>query len=175
VLSVQYSVLSTRHRTVLTDVRSQLAEKWVLVTRTSLLLRGRRRRRCYIPDCCEPTRKTQNYTVSDTSPADRVLVSDDGLVKIPRQVQSSSSNGQYKGVWRSLVRMWNEEGFAGFMRGNGINCLRIVPYSAVQFTTYEQLKKVSEQIFTSSCCSTTKLADSFSPAMGLGNSIPQHG
>lgn len=38
--------------------------------------------------------------------------------------------------------MWQEEGFKGFMRGNGINCLRIVPYSAVQFTTYEQLKKV---------------------------------
>jgi len=38
--------------------------------------------------------------------------------------------------------MWKEEGFRGFMRGNGINCLRIVPYSAVQFTTYEQLKKV---------------------------------
>ncbi|KAH9942295.1 mitochondrial carrier [Epithele typhae] len=41
----------------------------------------------------------------------------------------------------SLVRMWREEGFKGFMRGNGINCLRIIPYSAVQFTTYEQLKK----------------------------------
>ncbi|KAF9249185.1 mitochondrial carrier [Marasmius fiardii PR-910] len=37
--------------------------------------------------------------------------------------------------------MWKEEGFKGYMRGNGINCLRIVPYSAVQFTTYEQLKK----------------------------------
>jgi solute carrier family 25 phosphate transporter 23/24/25/41 len=37
--------------------------------------------------------------------------------------------------------MWQEEGLRGFMRGNGINCLRIVPYSAVQFTTYEQLKK----------------------------------
>ena len=36
------------------------------------------------------------------------------------------------------------------MRGNGINCLRIVPYSAVQFTTYEQLKKVS-QISSNSC------------------------
>ncbi|OBZ68064.1 hypothetical protein A0H81_11920 [Grifola frondosa] len=57
------------------------------------------------------------------------------------QVQSASSDKQYKGVWSSLVRMWREEGFKGFMRGNGINCLRIIPYSAVQFTTYEQLKK----------------------------------
>lgn len=39
--------------------------------------------------------------------------------------------------------MWKEEGFKGYMRGNGVNCLRIVPYSAVQFTTYEQVKKVS--------------------------------
>ena len=31
--------------------------------------------------------------------------------------------------------MWREEGFKGFMRGNGINCVRIIPYSAVQFTT----------------------------------------
>lgn len=36
--------------------------------------------------------------------------------------------------------MWQEEGFAGYMRGNGINCLRIVPYSAVQFCTYEIAK-----------------------------------
>jgi solute carrier family 25 phosphate transporter 23/24/25/41 len=45
-----------------------------------------------------------------------------------RQVQPRTSDGQYKGVWRSLARMWREEGFRGFMRGNGINCLRIVPY-----------------------------------------------
>jgi hypothetical protein len=43
-------------------------------------------------------------------------------------VQPRTSDGQYKGVWRSLARMWREEGFRGFMRGNGINCLRIVPY-----------------------------------------------
>jgi len=37
--------------------------------------------------------------------------------------------------------MGKEEGIRGFMRGNGINCLRIITYSAVQFTTYVQLKK----------------------------------
>jgi solute carrier family 25 phosphate transporter 23/24/25/41 len=31
-------------------------------------------------------------------------------------------------VWRSPARMRREEDFRGFMRGNGINCLRIVPY-----------------------------------------------
>ncbi|KAG9036306.1 hypothetical protein FS837_001704, partial [Tulasnella sp. UAMH 9824] len=59
-----------------------------------------------------------------------------------RQVQPKRSGaGAYNGVYRSLVRMWQEEGFRGFMRGNGANCIRIIPYSAVQFTAYEQLKK----------------------------------
>ncbi|KAF9227460.1 mitochondrial carrier [Gyrodon lividus] len=72
----------------------------------------------------------------------RTVVSPLERLKIIQQVQPRGSDGQYKGVWRSLVRMWKEEGFKGYMRGNGINCLRIVPYSAVQFTTYEQLKKL---------------------------------
>ncbi|THH07497.1 hypothetical protein EW145_g3332 [Phellinidium pouzarii] len=71
----------------------------------------------------------------------RTVVSPLERLKIIQQVQTSATDKQYRGVWRSLVRMWQEEGFRGFMRGNGINCLRIVPYSAVQFTTYEQLKK----------------------------------
>ncbi|KAJ3877901.1 mitochondrial carrier [Lentinula edodes] len=74
--------------------------------------------------------------------ASRTIVSPLERLKIIQQVQPRTSDAQpYKGVWRSLVRMWKEEGFRGYMRGNGINCLRIVPYSAVQFTTYEELKK----------------------------------
>ncbi|KAF5328848.1 hypothetical protein D9619_011702 [Psilocybe cf. subviscida] len=73
--------------------------------------------------------------------ASRTVVSPLERLKIIQQVQPQGSSAQYRGVWRSLARMWTEEGFKGFMRGNGINCLRIVPYSAVQFTTYEQLKK----------------------------------
>lgn len=54
--------------------------------------------------------------------------------------------------------MWQEEGFKGFMRGNGINCLRIVPYSAVQFTTYEQLKKWFTQNGTATLDTPKRLA-----------------
>jgi solute carrier family 25 phosphate transporter 23/24/25/41 len=50
--------------------------------------------------------------------------------------------------------MWREEGFKGFMRGNGVNCVRIVPYSAVQFTSYEQLKKVHLSILPPAAVST---------------------
>ncbi|KAI0779851.1 mitochondrial carrier [Fomes fomentarius] len=73
--------------------------------------------------------------------ASRTVVSPLERLKIIQQIQPLSSDRQYKGVWSSLVRMWREEGFKGYMRGNGINCLRIIPYSAVQFTTYEQLKR----------------------------------
>ncbi|KAA1475154.1 mitochondrial carrier [Dentipellis sp. KUC8613] len=76
--------------------------------------------------------------------ASRTVVSPLERLKIIQQVQPAgegAADRQYKGVWRSLVRMWREEGFQGYMRGNGINCVRIIPYSAVQFTTYEQLKK----------------------------------
>ena len=78
---------------------------------------------------------------SSTEPSGNLsMLQSDG--RACRQVQPRDTGKQYRGVWRSLVRMWKEEGFRGFMRGNGINCIRIIPYSAVQFTTYEQLKKV---------------------------------
>jgi len=49
-----------------------------------------------------------------------------------RQVQPKGSQASYHGVWNSLARMWREEGLKGLMRGNGINCLRIVPYRYVK-------------------------------------------
>lgn len=46
----------------------------------------------------------------------------------------------YTGVWSTLARMWREEGWRGFMRGNGTNVIRMIPYSASQFAAYEQCK-----------------------------------
>lgn len=40
----------------------------------------------------------------------------------------------------TVYQIWKEEGFKGWFRGNGINCIRIIPYSAVQYSVYMELK-----------------------------------
>jgi hypothetical protein len=50
-------------------------------------------------------------------------------------------------VPKALAKMWRDEGWRGFMAGNGTNCIRIVPYSAVQFGAYNVYKRVSICIF----------------------------
>ncbi|OCF31669.1 solute carrier family 25 (mitochondrial phosphate transporter), member 23/24/25/41 [Kwoniella heveanensis BCC8398] len=79
--------------------------------------------------------------------ASRTVVSPLERLKIILQVQSTAAahggSGQaYTGVWESLVRMWKNEGWRGFMKGNGINVVRILPYSALQFTSYGAFKSV---------------------------------
>lgn len=49
---------------------------------------------------------------------------------------------QYHGVVRSLIDMAKKEGWGGFFKGNGTNVIRIAPYSAIQFLSYEKFKKV---------------------------------
>ncbi|GAA6062399.1 hypothetical protein JCM10212_006185 [Sporobolomyces blumeae] len=70
--------------------------------------------------------------------ASRTVVSPLERLKIILQVQGSSA--QYKGVVHGLTKMWKEEGIRGYFAGNGINIIRIAPYSAVQFSTYEFFK-----------------------------------
>jgi solute carrier family 25 (mitochondrial phosphate transporter), member 23/24/25/41 len=65
----------------------------------------------------------------------RTVVSPLERTKIIFQVQGPGS-AAYQGVGPALAKMWREEGWRGFMRGNGTNCIRIVPYSAVQFSSY---------------------------------------
>lgn len=65
----------------------------------------------------------------------RTVVSPLERMKIIFQVQGPGS-ASYQGVVPTLAKMWREEGWRGFMRGNGTNCIRIVPYSAVQFSSY---------------------------------------
>lgn len=58
-------------------------------------------------------------------------------------METSSQERRFKGIFSSLVRIGREEGVMGYFKGNGTNVVRIVPYVAVQFAAYEELKKVS--------------------------------
>jgi hypothetical protein len=77
---------------------------------------------CGITNCCFALRTVKNHPVRlmTVSFVDRANIS--SLLPVPRvrQVQPRNGGTPYKGVYRSLVRMWKEEGFRGFMRGNGI-------------------------------------------------------
>jgi solute carrier family 25 (mitochondrial phosphate transporter), member 23/24/25/41 len=76
----------------------------------------------------------------------RTVVSPLERLKILLQVQSAGRNEYKLSVWKGLVKMWREEGWKGFMRGNGTNCVRIIPYSAVQFGSYNFYKRVSSTL-----------------------------
>ncbi|KAG1446695.1 hypothetical protein G6F46_010518 [Rhizopus delemar] len=72
----------------------------------------------------------------------RTVVSPMERMKILFQVQGPQSTAAYTGVWSTLGKIWKEEGFQGFMRGNGTNVIRMIPYSASQFAAYEQFKSL---------------------------------
>jgi solute carrier family 25 phosphate transporter 23/24/25/41 len=72
----------------------------------------------------------------------RTVVSPLERLKILFQVQSAGRDAYKMSIWKALGKMWREEGFRGFMAGNGTNCIRIVPYSAVQFGAFNFYKPV---------------------------------
>ncbi|KAF2101570.1 mitochondrial carrier [Rhizodiscina lignyota] len=74
----------------------------------------------------------------------RTVVSPLERLKILFQIQSVGRNEYKMSVFKALGKMWREEGMRGFMAGNGTNCIRIVPYSAVQFGAYNFYKRFFE-------------------------------
>ncbi|KAG0672521.1 hypothetical protein C6P45_001985 [Maudiozyma exigua] len=71
----------------------------------------------------------------------RTVVSPFERVKILLQVQNHTTNAYNNGIFPAIKQVYQEEGVKGLFRGNGVNCLRIFPYSAVQFVVYEYSKK----------------------------------
>ncbi|KAF4353165.1 hypothetical protein CsatB_004685 [Cannabis sativa] len=61
-------------------------------------------------------------------------------LKILLQVQNPHSI-KYNGTVQGLKYIWRTEGLRGLFKGNGTNCARIVPNSAVKFYSYEQASK----------------------------------
>ncbi|CAN6718597.1 unnamed protein product [Malus baccata var. baccata] len=61
-------------------------------------------------------------------------------LKILLQVQNPHSI-KYNGTIQGLKYIWRTEGFRGLFKGNGTNCARIVPNSAVKFFSYDEASK----------------------------------
>ena len=74
----------------------------------------------------------------------RTVVSPLERLKILYQVQSAGRTEYQLSIAKALKKMWTDEGWRGFMRGNGTNCMRIVPYSAVQFGSFTLYKRFAE-------------------------------
>ncbi|KAL2902731.1 Mitochondrial adenine nucleotide transporter ADNT1 [Bienertia sinuspersici] len=68
-------------------------------------------------------------------------------LKILLQVQNPHSI-KYNGTIQGLKYIWQTEGFRGLFKGNGTNCARIVPNSAVKFFSYEQASKEKKNLIT---------------------------
>lgn len=73
----------------------------------------------------------------------RTVVSPLERLKILYQVQTPGREEYKMSVGKGLKKMFKDEGWRGFMRGNGTNCIRIVPYSAVQFSSFTLYTGVS--------------------------------
>jgi solute carrier family 25 (mitochondrial phosphate transporter), member 23/24/25/41 len=62
-------------------------------------------------------------------------------------MQIQGNEKVYTGVMQGTLRMWRSEGIRGLFKGNGLNCIRIIPNSAIKFLTYEQLsRKISHAL-----------------------------
>lgn len=62
------------------------------------------------------------------------------LERIKILYQIKHGNFQSMGVFRSLSCITRTEGFRGLYKGNGASVLRIVPYAALHFASYEQYR-----------------------------------
>jgi len=71
----------------------------------------------------------------------RTLTSPLEVVKVLAQVGTPESR---VGFFRSFNRIYRSEGLKAFWKGNGISCLRLIPYSAIQLAAFHNLLALLE-------------------------------
>ncbi|KAL3516236.1 hypothetical protein ACH5RR_023138 [Cinchona calisaya] len=69
-----------------------------------------------------------------------MLVQAGGHMGLDINLQTRTAGFQSLGVYHSLKKLMRHEGVKGFYKGNGASVLRIVPYAALHFMTYEQYR-----------------------------------
>ena len=75
----------------------------------------------------------------------KTLVAPIDRCKILLQVHNAHYEGY--GIFESFYRIVQKEGFLSLYNGNGAQLLRIFPYAAMQFTSYETYKRLNVSLF----------------------------
>eukprot|EP00877_Chromochloris_zofingiensis_P005196 jgi/Chrzof1/14678/Cz09g11230.t1 len=73
-----------------------------------------------------------------TAPLDRIKL----LFQVQAVASSGTSANAYTGVWQAASKILREEGFLAFWKGNGVNIIRIFPYSAAQLAANDSYKRL---------------------------------
>ena len=76
----------------------------------------------------------------------KTLVAPIDRAKILRQVHNQHYESY--GIFESFYRIVQKEGFLALYKGNGAQMVRIFPYAAMQFTSYETYKSLNKKFFT---------------------------
>ena len=69
------------------------------------------------------------------------------LDRIKILLQGHNTHYQQSGVVSGLFRVFKTEGFLGLYKGNGAMMIRVFPYAAVQFVSFDTYKKVLSPYF----------------------------
>jgi len=81
---------------------------------------------------------TQNFVSGGLAGvASRTITSPLDVVKILAQVGTKDTQG---GFLQTFSNLYKNEGIRSFWKGNGIACVRLFPYNAVQFASFNQMK-----------------------------------
>lgn len=73
----------------------------------------------------------------------RTIVAPIDRIKILMQTAFiSGTSDKHGSIGQTLKNILAEEGPQGFWRGNGVNCIRVAPYAATQFASYEKYKRM---------------------------------
>jgi len=81
---------------------------------------------------------TQNFVSGGVAGvASRTITSPLDVVKILAQVGTKETQ---QGFLKSFTNIYEKEGVLAFWKGNGIACIRLFPYNAIQFASFNKLK-----------------------------------
>lgn len=76
------------------------------------------------------------------------------------------------GVFKGFAAIYRNEGFLGYYKGNGAMMVRIFPYAAIQFMSYEQYKRLLRPYFNRNSHSSNLLAGSMTGVTAVTFTYP---